>query len=276
MTTPECKIMGWVNCQSKMMCEDFWSSIMGSICHARNEVTQITSSWGQHWAHLCPVRPRWAPCWPHEPCYQGNVWPAVRNCSFTNSNFLTMFIPFWLVAWEKNAKIKPMSSSPLQPIHYSQYFTTQIARFMGQTWGPSGADRSQVGPILAPWTLLSGLVTSTLLLEMLNSDMQIHNWAIKISLYMFPFVFQNPHMGKVDNFLTYMWTIVVPLLSAHELCTVVVNTFYINSCIIVYLTYLIYFQYFILLLLYSTWLYYSLWVPWDMFHSCNAIVRSSW
>ena len=28
---------------------------------------------------------------------------------------------------------------------------------MGPTWGPSGADRTQVGPILAPWTLLSGL-----------------------------------------------------------------------------------------------------------------------
>ena len=34
--------------------------------------------------------------------------------------------------------------------------TTQIARFMGPTWGPPGADRSQVGPMLAPWTLLSG------------------------------------------------------------------------------------------------------------------------
>ena len=32
-----------------------------------------------------------------------------------------------------------------------------IARFMGSTWGPSGADRTQVGPMLAPWTLLFGL-----------------------------------------------------------------------------------------------------------------------
>ena len=31
-----------------------------------------------------------------------------------------------------------------------------VARFMGPTWGPSGADRTQVGPMLAPWTLLSG------------------------------------------------------------------------------------------------------------------------
>ena len=34
---------------------------------------------------------------------------------------------------------------------------TLIARFMGSTWGPSGADRTQVGPMLAPWTYLSGL-----------------------------------------------------------------------------------------------------------------------
>ena len=33
---------------------------------------------------------------------------------------------------------------------------TWIARFMGPTWGPSGADRTQVGPMLAQWTLLSG------------------------------------------------------------------------------------------------------------------------
>ena len=30
-----------------------------------------------------------------------------------------------------------------------------IARFMGPTRGPSGADRAQVGPMFAPWTLLS-------------------------------------------------------------------------------------------------------------------------
>ena len=33
-----------------------------------------------------------------------------------------------------------------------------IARFMGQTWGPSGADRTQVGPMLAPWTLVYGFM----------------------------------------------------------------------------------------------------------------------
>ena len=32
---------------------------------------------------------------------------------------------------------------------------------MGPTWGPSGSDRTQVGPMLAPWTLLSGLLSLT-------------------------------------------------------------------------------------------------------------------
>ena len=33
---------------------------------------------------------------------------------------------------------------------------TPIARLMGPAWGPSGADRTQVGPTLATETLLSG------------------------------------------------------------------------------------------------------------------------
>ena len=36
--------------------------------------------------------------------------------------------------------------------------TFLIARFMGLTWGPSGADRTLVGPMLAPWTLLPGII----------------------------------------------------------------------------------------------------------------------
>ena len=31
-----------------------------------------------------------------------------------------------------------------------------IARFMGPTWGPTGADKTHVSPMLAPWTLISG------------------------------------------------------------------------------------------------------------------------
>ena len=41
-------------------------------------------------------------------------------------------------------------------VYVKNYVDALIARFMGPTWGPSGADRTQVGPMLAPWTLLSG------------------------------------------------------------------------------------------------------------------------
>ena len=31
--------------------------------------------WGQHGAHMGPTGPRWAQCWPHEPCYLGQcLW----------------------------------------------------------------------------------------------------------------------------------------------------------------------------------------------------------
>ena len=54
-------------------------------------------------------------------------------------------------------------SEPLQPtkfyheLTFWNFYTSQIARSMGPTWGPPGSWRTQVGPMLAPWTLLSGI-----------------------------------------------------------------------------------------------------------------------
>ena len=45
----------------------------------------------------------------------------------------------------------------------SSYNPSLIARFMGPTWGPSGANRTQVGTMLAPWTLLSGFMCRTMM-----------------------------------------------------------------------------------------------------------------
>ena len=36
-------------------------------------------------------------------------------------------------------------------------------RYMGPTWVPPGADRTQVGPMLAPWILLSGTCITAML-----------------------------------------------------------------------------------------------------------------
>ena len=42
--------------------------------------------------------------------------------------------------------------------HHISSSTSLITIFMRPTWGPSGADRTQVGPILAPRALLSGMM----------------------------------------------------------------------------------------------------------------------
>ena len=55
-------------------------------------------------------------------------------------------LPFVHAAWCRYHK----RSIKGQTIH------TQIAKFMGPTWGPTGSCRSQMGPMSAPWTLLSG------------------------------------------------------------------------------------------------------------------------
>ena len=36
----------------------------------RSERSQVAKFLGPTWDPLGPVGPRWAPCWPHEPCYQ--------------------------------------------------------------------------------------------------------------------------------------------------------------------------------------------------------------
>ena len=43
------------------------------------------------------------------------------------------------------------------------WMTPQIMRFMGPTWGPPGSCRPQMGPMLAPWTLLSGTLLCQLM-----------------------------------------------------------------------------------------------------------------
>ena len=50
---------------------------------------------------------------------------------------------------------KPLITQPLDT-DMRNYITTEIAKFMGPTWGPPGSCRPQMGPMLAPWTLLSG------------------------------------------------------------------------------------------------------------------------
>ena len=69
------------------------------------------------------------------------------------------------------------------------YAISLIAGFMRPTWGPSGADRTQVGPMLAPWTLQSGLTSIFLGHRLLKN---VH---VKIRV-----------MVENHSLLTWIWT----------------------------------------------------------------------
>ena len=48
-------------------------------------------------------------------------------------------------------------TAEMASLYWDDSLMSLIARFMGPSWGLSGADRTQVGPMLAPWNLLSGV-----------------------------------------------------------------------------------------------------------------------
>ena len=59
----------------------------GGVLHTVIPQMGWQSSWGQHGIHLGPVGPRWTPCWPHEPCYEGRfVTQSVRSDWFRLKN----------------------------------------------------------------------------------------------------------------------------------------------------------------------------------------------
>ena len=64
------------------------------------------------------------------------------------------------------------------------YIPPLIARFMEPTWGPPGADRTQVAPMFAPWTLLSGIpghvVTKWIKTTVLNYAPSDYTWSDSI------------------------------------------------------------------------------------------------
>ena len=90
--------------------------------------SQIARSTGPPWG---PPGADRAPCGPHVPCYQGwdMFWHYTRRWSVDSVGCCFLRRRYFGLHSSKGAL---------------------IARFMGPTWGPSGGDRAQVGPMLAP------------------------------------------------------------------------------------------------------------------------------
>ena len=66
------------------------------------------------------------------------------------------------------------NAEALSHLQFLLCMDTLIARFMGPT--PAGADRTQLGPMLAPWTLLSGYPDSLELMSSFISMYLFHTW----------------------------------------------------------------------------------------------------
>ena len=77
--------------------------------------------------------------------------PGIKSSSTANHGFKVTNYRFLWILW---------SSWLIRLIR--RFNITQIAKYMGPTWGPPGSCRPQMGPMLASWTLLSGNIVSDL------------------------------------------------------------------------------------------------------------------
>ena len=122
----------------------------------------ITQQWLTHWGHFTDVIFK-------SIFLNENVWILLKISLRFVPKVPVNNIPslVQIMAWRRPGD-KPLSEPMMvsllmhicvtrpQRVNARSAAATLIARSMGPTWGPSGADRTQVGPMLAPWILLSG------------------------------------------------------------------------------------------------------------------------
>ena len=92
------------------------------------------------------------PLWGESTCCWNRYMSVMFDCLFSRLSGLTSKEPSksatrW-IPLEEFSNVESVSMPSL------------IAKFMGPTWGPSGADRTQVGPMLASRVLLSEMTSS--------------------------------------------------------------------------------------------------------------------
>ena len=128
--------------------------------------------------------------------FSNNTFFQKVSCFHSNFNVFCLFV--CLLVFHLDPIENKSSWFQVTAWHRAGYklhklmITSLIARFMGPSRGPSGADRTQVGPMLAPWTLLSGLV-HWLCVTGYHVFSQRHIWRIKYT----------QHIYHIDKDVTY-------------------------------------------------------------------------
>ena len=89
----------------------------------------------------------------------------------TNIPGMMVFISKWVLGFMTSYRdTRPQRVNRISISHIN---SSQIAKFMGPTWGPPGSCRPKVGPMLAQWTLLSGIFHYRLLTRICNKIRRI-------------------------------------------------------------------------------------------------------
>ena len=106
--------------------------------------------------YICVTLPQWVKTW---------WWICLKLAIYINHCHLRVIV--WTQIFTERINPVPWTDfhcllcvrTPNVIVYCRGYKATMITRFMmGPTWGPSGADRTQMGPMLALWTLLPGYV----------------------------------------------------------------------------------------------------------------------
>ena len=79
---------------------------------------------------------------------------------------------------------------------------SQIAKFMGPTWVPPGSCRTQMGPMLAPWTCCQGMLSSDCTISRHN-DLKYKSYLLKWCLIMHPSI--KASKSQIAKFMGPTW-----------------------------------------------------------------------
>ena len=96
---------------------------------------------------------------------------------------------------------------------WRHWYPCRDSKVHGPTWGPSGADRTQVGPMLAPWTLLSVWISNMRIVPLGFFRCFAPGQALQGSSYIsgyinmsFPnYVYQNKWTDNDGDCLIFYW-----------------------------------------------------------------------
>ena len=151
-----------------------------------------------HWANMGPIWGQQNPGGPYVGPMNFAIWVHC-NASLQNNFFISVGIGTGRYKYNIISLMSQIDDS--RHSMRTIYKLSLIARFMGPTWGRSGANRAQVGPIFAPWTLISVMLCK---LHVWHIFLYIYvNWAILL-LYEIC-LFEHQRLSKHRNVAYIFW-----------------------------------------------------------------------